>query len=75
MSLENQLKKLQNPAEIPELSKESIRIHFEEENKMKNYDIVIIGGGPAGLSAAVVARKNGTESVLILNVTTNLAEF
>ena len=29
-------------------------------------DIVIIGGGPAGLAAALSARKAGCEKVLIL---------
>lgn len=33
---------------------------------MENYDIVIIGGGPAGLAAAASAKKKGADSILIL---------
>lgn len=28
-----------------------------------NYDLLIIGGGPAGLAAAVSAKKNGIDDI------------
>ncbi|MBV1819390.1 FAD-dependent oxidoreductase, partial [Bacteroidales bacterium MSK.15.36] len=33
---------------------------------MDSYEIVVIGGGPAGLAAAIEARKNGVENILVI---------
>ncbi len=36
------------------------------------YDIVVVGGGPAGMAAAVAAKKAGSDSILILERDTRI---
>ncbi len=33
---------------------------------MESYELVVIGGGPAGLAAAIEAKDNGVDSILVL---------
>ena len=32
---------------------------------MKNYDVVVIGGGPAGMAAAIESSKNGAKTLIV----------
>ena len=38
----------------------------KERTMERNYDVAVIGAGPAGLAAALEARKNGAERIVVL---------
>ena len=41
----------------------------------KNVDIAIIGGGPAGLAAAISAKKAGIDNLIIIERNKRLGGF
>ena len=38
----------------------------EQTNGMKRVDVLVVGAGPAGLAAAIAAREDGVENLLVL---------
>ena len=34
--------------------------------RLDKYDVVVIGAGPGGLAAAIAAKQNGAEDVLLI---------
>lgn len=42
-----------------------IGIYLLKGDKMKQYDVIIIGGGPAGLSCSICLARNGISSLII----------
>lgn len=39
---------------------------LNRRSRMLNYDLVIVGGGPAGLAAATAAKEAGTDRILVI---------
>lgn len=41
------------------------KIHFSELKTIRSADVVVVGGGPGGIGAAVMAARNGAHTLLI----------
>ena len=42
-----------------------MKINFEIQNELENYDVLVAGGGLAGFAAALTAARNGAKTILI----------
>ena len=47
------------------LGKKAVRASGEEDTKEHSFDIVILGAGPAGFTAAIYARRSGLTAVVL----------
>jgi thioredoxin reductase (NADPH) len=41
------------------------KLHLTTEAKQEYYDLIIVGGGPAGLTAAIYAAREGMQTLLV----------
>lgn len=49
----------------PSNSELADKLNFQKKASRRHYDVIVIGGGPAGLSAAIYASREGLDTLVI----------
>ena len=44
----------------------------KSKDMAKVYDVIVVGGGPAGMTAALYARRNGKSALVICTISDHL---